>query len=196
MRVTEREESEALEMVHHLAHGRVRLLIAAIACCWCCLLLLLLLLLLLFGEKNGVLPGGDELQEEASGGVDELGMHVTELLEYEGGEADEDGQTPRGIVGHQVAECVRGEQLELVVDVYGEACEDVDELRVAEGRHEARHQRHACAQQAQAGLVVAARVQLLAQLGQHAVHAATARRRDRVRRGHGLVANKLHAGTC
>ena len=125
-----------------------------------------------------MLPGGDELQEEASGGVDELGMHVTELLEYEGGEADEDGQTPRGIVGHQVAECVRGEQLELVVDVYGEACEDVDELRVAEGRHEARHQRHACAQQAQARLVVAARVQLLAQLGQHAVHAAAATATD------------------
>ena len=42
-----------------------------------------------------MLPGGDELQEEASGGVDELGMHVTELLEYEGGEADDERRVIR-----------------------------------------------------------------------------------------------------
>ena len=61
-----------------------------------------------------------------------------------------------------MAVCVRSELLEPVVDVYCESCE---ELLVVEGRHEARHQRHASA------ISDSARLQNLAQMGQHAVFA-------------------------
>ena len=89
---------------------------------------------------EGVLPRAQQLNKHLESIVDQLRVHVTDILENKVGEADKDVAAPLRVVAHECSEGLVGGELELLVQVDGQAGEDLDQFGLLEERHEAGHE--------------------------------------------------------